>query len=71
MARITRGLPAHYSALPRITCEIRRAHPRDVSSGTGPRYRRARRHCVVALRARAALGRRARVRVAAGVLARA
>ena len=60
----------HLSALPRATRSIRRAHPRDVPGGTGPCGGRAPpwRHRGVAVRARAALGRRARVRAAAGVL---
>ena len=58
----------HLSALPRATRAIRRAHPRDVPGGTCPRRGRARRHRGVAVRARAALGRRARVRAPAGVL---
>jgi hypothetical protein len=46
--------------LQRAACTIRRAHPRDVPGGTA-RAAGARHHCV-AVRARAALGRRARVR---------
>ena len=60
---------AQRSALPRAARAIRRAHPSDVPGGTCPRRRRrARRHRGVVVRARAALGRRARVRAAAGLL---
>jgi hypothetical protein len=58
----------HLSALPRATRAICRAHPRDVPGGMCPRRGRARRHRGVAVRARAALGRRARVRAPAGIL---
>ena len=56
------------STFPRAALGIHLAHPRDVPGGTCPRLRLARRHRGVAVRARAALGRRARVRAAAGLL---
>ena len=62
------GVRAQRSALPRAACAIHRALPRDVPGGTCPRRGRARRHRGVALRARPALGRRARVRAPAGIL---
>ena len=58
----------HLSALPRAARAVRRAHPRDMPGGTCQRRGRARRHRGVAVRARAALGRRARVCASPGIL---
>ena len=57
------------SAVPCSACGFRGAHSRDDSGGPGPpRGRRARRHLVVGVRARTALGRRTRLHAPARLL---
>jgi hypothetical protein len=65
---VSNVLACVHSALPRAARGTHCSHPRDVSGGPRPRRGRTRRHRGVAVRARAALGRRARMRAAPTVL---